>query len=176
MILRPLILVLAAVAIFADAPADNIPDKVRPVPPPGIKISEEDRAELTKSLEDLRETLEAVPTNRSPAHVADAWVYHKAVDYALRYDEFLGTNDVQTAEMLLRVGHGKANELHKQQGQRQEGGGIFGPGNLVVHGYVSKIDGSIQPYGLVVPNSYNLSLAHDRSYRLDAWFHGRDEK
>ncbi|HEX7858876.1 MAG TPA: prolyl oligopeptidase family serine peptidase [Verrucomicrobiae bacterium] len=176
MILRPLILALAVLPLFADGPADNIPDKVRPVPPPGIKISDEDRADLQKSLQDLREKLDAVPTNRTPAQLADAWIYYHAVDYALRYDEFLGTNDVGIAERLLNVGHGKANELHKQQGQRREGGGIFGTGNLLVHGYVSKIDGSIQPYGLVIPDSYNLSLAPDRPYRLDAWFHGRDEK
>ena len=45
---------------------------------------------------------------------------------------------------------------------------------LVVRGYVSKIDGSVQPYGLVVPKSYEAGK--DRTHRLDLWCHGRGEK
>jgi hypothetical protein len=45
---------------------------------------------------------------------------------------------------------------------------------LVVRGYVSKIDGSVQPYGLVVPASYRPSSA--QKFRLDFWFHGRGEQ
>ena len=39
--------------------------------------------------------------------------------------------------------------------------------------YVSKIDGSIQPYGLVVPKSYRADSPH--RFRLDVWCHGRGE-
>ena len=45
---------------------------------------------------------------------------------------------------------------------------------LVVRGYKSKIDDSVQPYGLVVPASYDLKTA--RLFRLDFWCHGRGEK
>ncbi len=44
---------------------------------------------------------------------------------------------------------------------------------LVVRGYISKIDNTVQPYGLVVPESYDLE-GKDK-YRLDLWFHGRGE-
>jgi len=44
---------------------------------------------------------------------------------------------------------------------------------LVARGYVSKIDGSVQPYGLVVPSSYRPGTPYQ--HRLDAWFHGRGE-
>ena len=44
---------------------------------------------------------------------------------------------------------------------------------LVVRGYISKIDRSVQPYGLVVPASYSPTAPH--RWRLDAWFHGRNE-
>jgi hypothetical protein len=42
-----------------------------------------------------------------------------------------------------------------------------------VRGYISKIDRSVQPYGLVVPPSYSPTAPH--RWRLDAWFHGRNE-
>jgi len=40
-----------------------------------------------------------------------------------------------------------------------------------VRGYVSKIDGSVQPYGLVVPASYQPAAS--TRHRLDVWCHGR---
>jgi Prolyl oligopeptidase family len=45
---------------------------------------------------------------------------------------------------------------------------------LVVRGYVSKIDGSVQPYGLVVPASFRAGTGV--AHRLDLWLHGRGEK
>jgi dienelactone hydrolase len=44
---------------------------------------------------------------------------------------------------------------------------------LVVRGYRSKIDGSVQPFGLVVPDGYNGTGG--KQYRLDIWCHGRGE-
>ncbi|MBY0232466.1 MAG: hypothetical protein K2W96_24575 [Gemmataceae bacterium] len=44
---------------------------------------------------------------------------------------------------------------------------------LVVRGFVSRIDGGVQPYGLVVPRGYDPD--RDRPYRLDVWLHGRFE-
>ncbi len=43
----------------------------------------------------------------------------------------------------------------------------------MVRGYKSRIDGSIQPYGLVIPESYTFD--GKAKYRLDIWFHGRGE-
>jgi hypothetical protein len=168
-------LALTCTILRADGPADNLADKVRPVPPPGIKISEDDRAELTRSVEALRAKIKSAPTNKTPAQLVDLWIFHNAVDYALRYDEFLSTNDVRTAEFLLRVADSKADVILGEN-QPKGAGGILGTafGNLDVHGYISKIDGSVQPYGLVIPQSHYTSP--ERPRRLDAWFHGRDEK
>lgn len=40
---------------------------------------------------------------------------------------------------------------------------------LVVRGYRSKIDDSVQPYGLVIPESFDFNSPA----RLDIWYHGR---
>ena len=45
---------------------------------------------------------------------------------------------------------------------------------LVPRGYRSKIDDSIQPYGLVLPDTWQSHSP--KPYRLDLWFHGRGEK
>ena len=44
---------------------------------------------------------------------------------------------------------------------------------LVVRGYVSRIDGSVQPYGVIVPESYRADAMP--RHPLDIWFHGRGE-
>ena len=43
----------------------------------------------------------------------------------------------------------------------------------VLRGYKSKIDGSVQPYWLIVPKDYDFA-AKDK-HRLDFWWHGRGE-
>jgi hypothetical protein len=47
------VLLLAATA-RADGPADNVPDRVRQVPRPGIEVSPTDRAELEAGLATLK--------------------------------------------------------------------------------------------------------------------------
>src|SRR5262245_16588178 len=159
-------------AVRADGPADNLPDNVRRVPPPGIKIAAADRAELEagtaelgKELQSLREELK--PKAALAALLPDVEIYHKAVDWALRYDEFYKSNEVQVARTLLQQGRERSGALREGKPSWTTATG------LVVRGYVSKIDGSVQPYGLVVPASYHVPAA--QKFRLDFWFHGRGE-
>jgi hypothetical protein len=158
--------------VFADGPTDNLPDKVRPVPPPGIKISGSDRtaleagvANLGAEIESLRGALKGKPVLLDL--LPDVQIYHNAVRYALTYDEFYKTNEVEIASRLIQQGLDRAGALRRGEAPWASATG------LVARGYLSKIDGSIQPYGLVVPVSYQTNSAH--SFRLDAWFHGRGE-
>ncbi|MGZ8899854.1 MAG: prolyl oligopeptidase family serine peptidase, partial [Limisphaerales bacterium] len=167
--LRASILLASLCLLRADGPADNIADKVRPVPPPGVTIPEADRAEITNSLEALQLKLASLAekTNHT-ALLPDIRIFFNAIDYALRYDEFLTTNDVRIAKRLLVDGVKRADELAAGKPSWTNATG------LIVLGYTSKIDGSVQPYGLVIPES--IATTPGRPRRLDAWFHGRDEK
>lgn len=162
-----------ALLTLGAAPAPIAFDGVKPVPPPGIAISETDRAELEKGAADLAREIESLRTELAgkPALLnllPDAQIYHKAVDWALRYDEFYRTNEIQTARQLLTEGMARVKALREGQTPWASATG------LVVRAYVSKIDGSVQPYGLVVPPSYHPDTSH--KYRLDFWFHGRGEQ
>jgi pimeloyl-ACP methyl ester carboxylesterase len=157
---------------FADGPQDNNPDNVRAVPPPGIRITEEARADLTRQVDDLGREIEDLRQSlaKKPALLEllpDVQIYYNAVDYALRYDEFYSPGEVAVALKLLKQGRDRAASLRKGQSPWNTATG------LVVRGYRSKIDGSVQPYGLVVPASYKAGSVH---HRLDVWFHGRGEK
>jgi len=175
----PLLLALATflpgpmVAVRADGPADNLPDKVRPVPPPGIAIPEEDRQRLREEVSRLGSRIESVRAEwaKKPdllRRLPDVQIFHKAVDWALRYDEFFQTNEVAAASNQLRTAWTRLEALANGQTPW-----LTQPGPVAL-GYVSRIDGSIQPYGLVVPASYTPNTPH--RFRLDFWFHGRGEK
>ena len=76
------------------AAAENAFENVKPIPPPGIAIPDTDRDELEKGVSELRKQIESLHADLSgkPALLdllPDAQIYHKAVDWALRYNEFL---------------------------------------------------------------------------------------
>ncbi|HJT77560.1 MAG TPA: prolyl oligopeptidase family serine peptidase, partial [Gemmataceae bacterium] len=172
-ICRSLLVLLALpLAALADGPGDNHPEKVRPVPPPGIKIPDADRHELQAGLDELGKQIDTLRTalKGKPALLdllPDVQVYHKAVRYALQYDEFYKPAEISTAKALLKQGMERARLLREGKAPWTTATG------LVVRGYVSKIDGSVQPYGLVVPASYSPTSPHQ--FRLDLWCHGRGE-
>jgi hypothetical protein len=162
---------LATLTSRADGPSDNLADKVRSVPPPGIEVPADDRSKLEQGLGELGKALENIrgSKNRNAINLwPDVQIYHNAVRYALQFNEFWSTNEIKAAHELLRHGLERAKALESGEAPwtRQAG--------LIVRGYVSKIDGSVQPYGLVVPSSWTTSSGVP--HRLDAWFHGRDEK
>src|SRR5262245_45694232 len=155
------------------AAAENAFENVKPVPPPGITIPDTDRDELQKGVSELGKQIESLRADLSgkPALLdllPDAQIYHKAVDWALRYNEFYRTNEIQTARQLLTEGMARVKALREGHPQWVSDTG------LVVRAYVSRIDGSVQPYGLVVPPSYHPDTAH--KFRLDFLLHGRGEQ
>jgi len=157
---------------LADGPKDNLGENVRPVPPPGISLIDADRAELQRGVDELGKTIADLKLvlAKKPALEAllpDVQIFHTAVRYALTYNEFFATNEIAKARELLKEGLERADSLREGKTPWTTQGG------LVVRGYLSKIDGSAQPYGLVLPASYPSSGGS--GYRLDTWFHGRGE-
>ncbi|MBI1788322.1 MAG: prolyl oligopeptidase family serine peptidase [Acidobacteria bacterium] len=138
--------------------------EVRPVPPPGVPVPDKDRAELEAGLGQLGRAIEKLS---GVELLPDVQIFHEAVRYALQYNEFFRPEEIARAKELLRQGQERAAALARGSAPWTTGTG------LVVRGYVSKIDRSVQPYGLVVPATYSPSLP--RRWRLDAWFHGRAE-
>ncbi len=153
-----------------DGPADNVPDKVRPVPPPGVEIAAKDRAELEKELAALDAQIrefQKLPDPETVRTLPDVQIFSKALHVALEQDEFFAKGDVDKAKKLLAEGRKRAEELAAGKPSWYSATG------LVVRGYVSKIDGSVQPYGLVVPATYDARGS--KRHPLNVWFHGRGE-
>lgn len=170
---------IALLSLFVIAPAilaapNSAPDwsEIKKIPPAGVAVPEADRDELQSGVADLGMQIEALRQSlkKSPAMLAllpDVQIYYNAVRYALTYNEFFAKGDVDKAKVLLKEGLERAKSLQNGQAPWTKASG------LVARGYVSKIDGSIQPYGLVIPPSY--SADPDRPRRVDIWYHGRGE-
>jgi hypothetical protein len=137
---------------------------IKSVPPAGIEISAADRTDLQAGLDILRAATARLHANPL---LPDVLIYQEAVRYALQYNEFFKADEVAKAKALLQQGEERAADLAQNRAPWTTATG------LVVRGYISKIDHSVQPYGLVVPPSYSPTAPH--RWRLDAWFHGRNE-
>src|SRR5258705_12794741 len=102
---------------FADGPADNLPDKVRPVPPPGAEISEAARSELLNGASSLGSEIEKLRgelkgKSNALALLPDIQIFEKAVRWAVQYREmFNPTNEVAAARTLLKQGMERAQQL-----------------------------------------------------------------
>ncbi|HEU5022826.1 MAG TPA: hypothetical protein VFT60_13080, partial [Bryobacteraceae bacterium] len=138
--------------------------KVKIIPPPGVTVSAADQKALHTGLTRLQTKLDALKGN---PRLPDVQVFAKAVSYALDGNEFFSPDDVFKAKELLRIANERADELARGDAPWTRATG------LVVRGYISKIDGSAQPYGLVVPPSWTPEAPHN--WRVDVWFHGRSE-
>lgn len=165
---------LIVLPLSADGPADNVVEKVRPVPPVGAKISPEARTELLEGANALQGEIEKLRSefkgkSNTLSLLPDIQIFEKAVRWAVQYDEiFNPTNEVAAARNLLKLGQERVQQLRDGKPAWVSATG------LVVRGYVSALDGSVQPYGLVVPASFSSTAP--QPWRLDFWFHGRDEK
>ncbi len=98
----------------------------------------------------------------------DVQIFHNAVRYVLAHNEFYDKKEIDVARAHLKRGLERAQQLRAGKAPWTTATG------LVVRGYVSRIDGSVQPYGLVVPASYQAGAPY--RHRLDVWCHGRGEK
>jgi dienelactone hydrolase len=164
------LLSLVASTVLADGPRDNDPTTVRPVPRPGVKPPGSGFLQLPAKLKDLRARIHKAAASKNPAIarlIPDVEIYYRAVHDALTYNEFFSAADVKKAHLLLATGGQRADQLIAGRAPWTSQTG------LVVRGYVSKIDLSVQPYGLVIPESYDFGAS--RRHRLDIWFHGRGE-
>ncbi len=92
----------------------------------------------------------------------DAAIYHKAAEYIVRQPgEFANAAAVKDTLAALDTGIARAAELAAGTASWTTRKG------RILRAYRSAVDGSIQPYGLIIPESYS-----GQPVRLDVWMHG----
>jgi hypothetical protein len=143
------------------------------IPPPGIKVDENFKKAMLSEADKLDADLALLLARskdggRTASFAPDILIFSKAVRVALLQNEIYDLREMRTARELIEMGRQRLNDLSlgTPKWNTQTG--------LVVRGYRSAIDDSIQPYGLVVPASHRADSAVKS--RLDIWLHGRGEK
>ncbi|MFO0943193.1 MAG: prolyl oligopeptidase family serine peptidase [Pirellulales bacterium] len=152
---------------FADGPADNQVQSVRPMPPPGIKIDDAVRKELQAGYELLHTKVLELRKLKQPfidKYLPDVEIFDKAIYIALNEDGFFENRDVDSAKKLIEEGLGRATQLGINKPYWTV---VKGDVGATVRGYRSKLDGSVQPYGV----AWNAP-----KQRTDVWCRGRSEK
>ena len=170
---RPLLSAAALLTFAVSAtPALAKQETVRQIPPPGIAVPDADRAELTAGVEALGKAVASLRTELKAKpellrFLPDVQIYYNAVRYALTYNEFFNSREIDAAKKLLTQGSERAKALRTGNAPWMMQTG------LVALGYVSRIDGSVQPYGLVIPETWKAG--ESKRHRLDIFCHGRGE-
>ena len=119
------------------------------------------RQQVTDQLDLLTSRIKLLGSIGSTNRVCDARVFLKAIEWALKYDALAPADIPPIRRTLERATH-RIEDLEARRISWQ-----LLKGRLA-RGYVSKVDGSVQPYGLVIPASYDPS----KPTRLDVVLHG----
>lgn len=122
------------------------------------------RAELLRDSEpaDAPRAENGFSTHPDPRdRVAEADLFHKGVAWALRYEEQLQPADAELIRKAVALGSQRTAGLEGDSSLSTRKGKL-------ARGYVSAVDGSTQPFGLIVPESYDPA----KPIRLDVVLHG----
>ncbi|MBI5687810.1 MAG: prolyl oligopeptidase family serine peptidase [Verrucomicrobia bacterium] len=135
-------------------------------PAPRYHPTDAEKQQIRAKADELAAALKQLTAKKADlALLADVEVYHKAADWILRYadEEFYSRRYVADALAALDRGLARAKELaaNKPSWPVQKG--------RLVRAYRSRVDGSVQPYALTIPDSYDGKKA----VRLDLVLHGR---
>jgi hypothetical protein len=144
------------------------PSAPKLVPPPPVKLTAAEQARLDASVAELERLVSGLKAAKAdPDLVADVEIYHKAGHWLQQFpEEFFTAEDVKAAFRVLDDGIARGKQLAAGQAPW-----LRTPGRRI-HGFRSELDGSVQLYGLRVPESYD-GVAPVRLY---VWLHGRDQK
>lgn len=142
--MRDLLCVLVAAAVLAAEP---------------YTPSDEERHAIEAKTAELGVLLNKL--ERNPLY-ADVAVYRKAGEFILKHsEEFAAAAYVKDTLAALDKGIARAKELAANSPSWTKSKG------RLVRAYVSTVDGSVQPYALIIPDSYS-----GQPIRLDIWMHG----
>jgi pimeloyl-ACP methyl ester carboxylesterase len=127
--------------------------------PPPYTPSATEKGQIQAKSAELGALLKKLERNGLYADVA---VYQKAGQFILRHpEEFANAGYVKDTLGVLDRGIGRAKELAAGSPSWTRSTG------RLVRAYASSVDGSVQPYGLIIPESYS-----GKPIRLDIWMHG----
>ncbi len=136
-------------------------------PPPTMQPDEETLQAIAAKTKELADAIEkARGFDAADDLIADVEVFHKAAVWIVKHGEWYHQDAAKWTLAALDQGLERAKELPKGRAPW-----LQRPGRTI-RGYRSRIDGSIQPYGVVFPRDWGQD--DGKRWRLDVVLHGRD--
>ena len=122
---------------------------------------------LEQGLHELQRDIDKLSSQSASKNyaLADLLVFAKAAEWILRHDEFYKPDYLQQTENVLKIGAQRADAWAKKQPDW-----LNGSGKAVV-GYVSRVDNSVQPYVISLPQDFSNEAKKARP--LHVVLHGR---
>lgn len=124
------------------------------------QLSREERDQIERERTRLDDRLAMLMANVGLQ--ADAKIFLKGIQWALQYETKLDAKDIALIRNALARAGQRVDALAEGKSNWPTRRG------KVVRGFVSSVDGSVQPYGLIVPTKYDSK----RAMRLDVVLHG----
>ncbi len=117
-------------------------------------LTDEQRQIFEKSAAELQQLLgQHTPASSADISAIDLWadadLFRRAVRWGLDYDTDFTENDRQTLHNVLEAGLKRANALADGESPWRTQTG------KLIRGFRSDVDGSVQPYGVIVPSTYD---------------------
>ncbi len=156
------LLLLVFTGLWAQPAAQK---KAAPGPP--IVPKAEELQLIGGKVQELEGLVRALVAKKADADLlTDVEVYAKAGRFLLEFPQtFFTQAGIDQAMTVLDEGLARAKQLERGQAPWASGKG------RKIHAYRSALDGSVQPYGVTIPESYDGS----KPARLYVWLHGRDQ-
>ena len=133
-----------------------------------------DKAELQTKLERLQTAVADLHQGGHPDHlVADVAVYQKGVEWCLRHNEFHASRKKDTPSPWVKYCQ-TAVETGLDRADQVKGDKPSWPAQTgsTIRAYVSKVDGSVQPYALSLPANVT-DVERNHRWPLHVKLHGR---
>ena len=170
-----LLFAVACAVAVTDAPAGQDakqpdPKKTQPKfdPPKPTKPDEATLKQITEKTELLRKAVEALKAKKIDGTVLiEVEIYLKAAENIVRFEEWYAKDSGKWALTALDQGLERAKQADGGKAVWRDS-----PGKWVNRAYRSGIDGSIQPYAVLLPHDYGKDPK--KKWRLDTVLHGRD--
>ncbi len=165
---RLVITLVAAIGAFLWIPVHPVrAQQKKAAPAPPIKPKPEELRQIQGKVDELDLLVRGLQAKRLDEKLmADVEVYLKSGRFLLEFsDTFFTQEGITQSLTVLDQGIARAKLLQKGEHPWVEAKG------RKIYGYHSALDGSVQPYGVTVPESYDGT----KPARLYVWLHGRDQ-
>ncbi len=165
--------VIGSGLIWADGKEDNDPTNVRTVPPIGIELKSEALRRIDARVAKIRKELSEID-DLDDISFCLLEVIPRAVEISVETRMIYREKELDDIAKLFDEGERRLSAAKTGQRGRALLGISSQHPTLVVAGFRSKLDNSVQPFGLELPQEFDV--ANENSWRLDVWLHGRAER